>query len=808
MNLSLALENVKINLIGDKATDSFFAKNRILIGCLSGILSSACQSVGLILQRKSHLICESSGSGSTIMTPYKRSLWHLGFSLFIISNVFGSSIQLSTLPVIILSPLQSIGLVFNTIFNSLILNEKFTLGSFYGTGLVGFGAFLIALFGSFIDEPEYNLSQFLILLAQKEFIGWLILEYGIVIFFLWWIHVSGKHATNSSSTIDANERTNMVSPVRPVYNQVLGIFGCETTNNVQEREPASSPSRPPSGFTLILVRCGSFFHHLLFTNSSVTTKSIQGVLYGVTSGILSAHSLLLAKSAIEIALSTIINHNIKQLNNLTAYLIVLTFLVLCLSQLFMLNQGLKLISTSILYPLVFCVYSIFSILNGLTFYQQWSQFWGWVGFFILLGTILVVIGVFVLSNCPISEHIQNTESSGLKPPESPIANQEVENYQSILQVSPSQRNRKKQLKNGVVSSFISFSDPSDAESPYYEHFPHAPDRSSSSSNPSPKDLIKPMIRKTGENLNSAGRKVSGFLKRSIDSINQPLPLIPKQFNGNADNQNSIKGFDAMTTSSNLSSSHIGYVSFGSMKESSITDLGVASNSNIEDRVNLSKEEPQSMNVTKMSAQLKPISPDSGRKENASALNNHPDLSIMYGVSNRILPDYNDHSDYNSLSSGDKQMRSQTGKSDFEREFGELTDLHSNNPALRTTDIHKKSYDEIGEDYNPNNSFNFSLNHTIEEIQNQLNGYSERIAPSHTPPRSLSKHLEEVDKSNDSTYVTEARIQKKALFGTHFSPNTVNGGVKPMTPSSNSHLRVNSRIFSFEQKELYDELTNV
>ncbi|ODV95456.1 hypothetical protein PACTADRAFT_42131, partial [Pachysolen tannophilus NRRL Y-2460] len=304
----------------------------IIAGVLTAIVSSACQSVGLILQRKSHLKYENVETG--YKAPYERSLWRIGFLLFIIANIFGSSIQITTLPLILLSPLQSIGLVFNTAFSCMILNEVFNRFALIGTILISVGAFLIALFGA-LPEPDYDLTKFLIFLKRKQFITWCLIDLTYVLLLLAWIILSKQVAENG--------------------------------NNKNK-------------------------YHKLAQNS----KLVRGIFCGIISGTLSAHSLLLAKSTIEVLLNAFLSSSkkFKNMNQPMVWIIIITFLTLCLLQLWFLNRGLKIISTSVLYPLVFCVYNITNIINGLIFFNQWEVITYWELFNICLGSILVFIGVF------------------------------------------------------------------------------------------------------------------------------------------------------------------------------------------------------------------------------------------------------------------------------------------------------------------------------------------------------------------------------------------------------------------------------
>ena len=81
------------------------------------------------------------------------------------------------------------------------------------------------------------------------------------------------------------------------------------------------------------------------------------------SGILSADSLLLAKSAVELLVRTIVDR-VNQFRRWQSWMILLGLVTIALTQLYYLHRGLRLCSTSVLYPLVFCVYNIFAILGG------------------------------------------------------------------------------------------------------------------------------------------------------------------------------------------------------------------------------------------------------------------------------------------------------------------------------------------------------------------------------------------------------------------------------------------------------------
>lgn len=234
------------------------------------------------------------------------------------------------------------GLVFNTIFATLILGEPFTRYSFAGTLLVCIGAVLIATFGA-IGEPAHTLTQLLELLQGRPFLIW------------------------------------MVSTLVLVACILIG-------SKVLKTCIPGSRVKPTAG--------GHFTPHNLRAQSRV--KLFRGMCYGSVSGILSAHSLLLAKSAVELLVRTIIDR-VNQFNRWESWVILLGMIFLALTQLFYLHRGLKLCSTSILYPFVFCIYNVIAIMDGLIYFRQVSQLAGIHAGLIALGTVILLGGVLCLS---------------------------------------------------------------------------------------------------------------------------------------------------------------------------------------------------------------------------------------------------------------------------------------------------------------------------------------------------------------------------------------------------------------------------
>lgn len=245
--------------------------------------------------------------------------------MFVVANIVGSTIQITTLPLPVLSTLQASGLVFNSICASVVLSEPFTRHSFAGTVLVAAGALLIGIFGA-ISEPSHNLNQLLRLLGRSQFLVW--------------------------------------------------MFG-----------------------TLVIVVAlivANWFLKRVYPRPTPRLRLVRGICFGCVSGILSAHSLLIAKSAVELLVRTIVDRH-NQFNRWESWMILIGLVTFALTQLYYMHRGLKLCSTSVLYPLIFCVYNVIAIIDGLIYFHQSSRLSTLHAGLLALGTAVLLAGVVCLS---------------------------------------------------------------------------------------------------------------------------------------------------------------------------------------------------------------------------------------------------------------------------------------------------------------------------------------------------------------------------------------------------------------------------
>lgn len=287
--------------------------------------------------------------------------------MFVASNLIGSTIQITTLPLPVLSTLQASGLVFNTAFATLLLKEPFTRYSAIGTVGTCAGAALIATFGA-VGENAHNLQQLIQLLKERPFVLWMAGTLLVALLTILGAHVLKIYSSHRHIVrhwFDKHERPRSASSSGSISNAHL------------KRQFTSFLPRP---MQLRLARL----------------RIIQGLAYGLISGILSAHSLLMAKSAVELIVRTLIDHH-NQFNQFQSWLILLALIFFALTQLYYLHLGLRLCSTSVLYPFVFCIYNIIAILDGLIYFKQGSRLSKLDAGLVALGTVILLAGVLALS---------------------------------------------------------------------------------------------------------------------------------------------------------------------------------------------------------------------------------------------------------------------------------------------------------------------------------------------------------------------------------------------------------------------------
>ncbi|KAF9955871.1 hypothetical protein BGZ72_003318 [Mortierella alpina] len=368
--------------------------NNFVVGISIAVATSFIQSLGLTIQRKSHVLNEAIHPKELRRQACHRPLWHLGFHTYILSNLTGTIFSIGYLPVIILAPLAAVTLVFNALFARLLLGDVFSRQSAAGTFLILLGAITIGLFGV-VPEPSHSLEDLIQLYKRPTF---------IVYFSL--IELTVASLLVGNRIVEQVLRHNAKAALSASTSATIGGgggtgAGTRPANHHRVASTASSLNHLSMN-SIQSHRYSKLLGGRRFGKMSPTKiKTLLGISYGCVSGMLSSQALLFAKSAIELLMLTIMQGK-NQFESPLSWFLVIALITAALLQLYYLNKGLRLCDTVLLVPLSFCAYNVSCLFNGLVYYNQWGRLYWWQILLVLFGISQVLIGVLVLAWRPSS----------------------------------------------------------------------------------------------------------------------------------------------------------------------------------------------------------------------------------------------------------------------------------------------------------------------------------------------------------------------------------------------------------------------
>ncbi|KAF8930147.1 hypothetical protein EDD21DRAFT_364110 [Dissophora ornata] len=369
------------NIFGDNqggGGENGTTPHNFVVGISIAVATSFIQSLGLTIQRKSHVLNEAIHPKELRRQACQRPLWHLGFHTYILSNLTGTIFSIGYLPVIILAPLGAVTLVFNALFARLLLGDQFSRQSAAGTFLILLGAIMIGLFG-IVPEPSHSLEDLIQLWKRPAFIIYFSLtEFTVVSLLVGNKIVERQLKEDAVANLAANH-----------HRRHLRSGSAAGSVN-----PNMSIDSTPHYHKFVGGR-------LLGKLSPTKIKTLLGISYGCVGGMLSSQALLFAKSAIELLMLTILESK-NQFENPLSWFLVIALITAALLQLYYLNKGLRLCDTVLLVPLSFCAYNVSCLFNGLVYYNQWGRLYWWQILLVLFGISQVLIGVLVLAWRPTS----------------------------------------------------------------------------------------------------------------------------------------------------------------------------------------------------------------------------------------------------------------------------------------------------------------------------------------------------------------------------------------------------------------------
>ncbi|WRT66551.1 uncharacterized protein IL334_003510 [Kwoniella shivajii] len=415
----------------------------VFVAILVGLISSFVQSLGLTIQRKSHVL-DSNLPISSRKKPIKRPLWLFGFGIYMTSNIFSTIFQLDALPIVILAPLGAVSLIYNAILARVMLGDQFGSTWIIGTALIALGAVGIAIFGV-VEESHHGLNEILLLFKRPPFVVFFTITSFLTALVLIGAHIASFHVYRQLSRIqlpDDNSGdstpTSLVPSNYASSHTASPAIPFRTTRNSKQWKPLlSSSSDSASSFIPNSNKPDDIgyqtqIHKLSITipnttlqnpatgpnqntdanpstnsiNCTITSKqqrtlTLCGLAFASASGTLSGMCLVLAKAAVELLVISINHWRTGQGENeflkLQTWFLFLGLIICAVLQLVYLNHSLTFAGPAIICPLAFCFFNLSSIFSGMVFYDQFSRLSTIQITFVSLGVAILLIGVWVVS---------------------------------------------------------------------------------------------------------------------------------------------------------------------------------------------------------------------------------------------------------------------------------------------------------------------------------------------------------------------------------------------------------------------------
>ncbi|KAH8925131.1 hypothetical protein BT69DRAFT_1279977 [Atractiella rhizophila] len=463
----------------------------VAAGISVSLVASLFQSLGLTIQRKSHLQNEALPS-SKRRSDWKRPLWLVGFGVFIVSNILSTVFQLSALPIVILAPLGAVSLIYNAFCARLILGDVFSRYLAIGTLFVAGGAVMVALFGV-VPEPSHTLPQLIALYTRPAFLAWISVFSFLVICLLLISHVSEyslrRQMIDLEASLLSSDPTSQAIHKQLLLRRSQGRVPIQRPLRFHKRYHSLDSSRIlpplplPTSRTNIVRSAGGQVEGEEAKVEAMDRKKVErlqflvGAGYGASSGCLSGLCLLFAKTGTELLIQSIAGPQ-NHFKHPEPWAIVIVLLLAAIAQLFYLNRALTFGGPTFVCPLAFMFYNLSSIISGLFYYDEWRLLSPSHIALVFTGTIVLLLGVWIVSlqdsdpKRTTSQPVVPTEQTALLPARGPRAGHDDEEESDDS--SSDSEDEEGERRSSLLNSYRGFAIGISASSPGFSIRPSLP----------------------------------------------------------------------------------------------------------------------------------------------------------------------------------------------------------------------------------------------------------------------------------------------------------------------------------------------
>ncbi|RIA93854.1 magnesium transporter NIPA-domain-containing protein [Glomus cerebriforme] len=363
-------------------------------------------------------------------------MWVFGFAIYVVGSLL-TFVALQFAPQSLIAPLGAVSLVVNLLIAPILHKQKLTPWDIVGVIIIIIGSVVITVFSGIVMQ-DYKLCVLIELFKRPQTITYLSVI-GVFIFSLFtFIRVVERNAIqkdeealanaiavtvelaeqektdtgNNSDHVNKNEDSHRLSIIdengKENIDQTLSTttepstIEKDSSSKKTTRDVASSEgnsledeifSMPLPRTSITSIRTA---RSVVVREHDIKEKVLLPLAYAILASSMATITTLFAKSLINLLTVSIV-HQDNQFKDLLSWAILFITISTAIGQVYWISMGLKKYDALLQVPIFYCNWSLFDIIGGGVYYDEFRNFQSttYVGF--ILGVSLIFFGVSLLS---------------------------------------------------------------------------------------------------------------------------------------------------------------------------------------------------------------------------------------------------------------------------------------------------------------------------------------------------------------------------------------------------------------------------
>ncbi|KIJ18909.1 hypothetical protein PAXINDRAFT_166840 [Paxillus involutus ATCC 200175] len=351
-----------------------------IIGLAIVLLASVLNAAGLNLTKLDH-VRTSAVPKSARRRDWLRPLWLLGMTLYILSQLIGSTLALDYMRAEYVAPLGSTSLIFNFLFARFLVGTPVTQTDIHGTIIVVLGVIGIVAFGGINSglSSETDVDHLTALWRRG---GWLAfffcMSFALILVLIF------------TSSLDA-------------------VLGARSDINSEPFTGITARRSPASSTTFLGKVKNSYTTSMLWVKEKLEVWTapqddkqiawVLGIGWACCGGGLAGGCLVFAKATVKLLTGSLSHENPgNQFGHLAPIFTIILLTVTAVLQIICLNRGLKVYDSTLVVPVFYGVYTATGFLDSLIFNNEVDAYKPWILFLIFASILILISGVVLLTH--------------------------------------------------------------------------------------------------------------------------------------------------------------------------------------------------------------------------------------------------------------------------------------------------------------------------------------------------------------------------------------------------------------------------